>query len=138
MSNPTNIYADHTVAEMAALYLRFFSSVTGGLWQLASNAPTELRLFMARLPAGQLHSMVPVALNLIVQGKKRPAPPDRDTLLDWVLNFPDADKRIDALLAGRNPPTTFLALLERIYTTEYNATYEALIAFLHTEVARWN
>lgn len=133
-----SIYTEHTVAEMAAIYLRYFSSVTGGLWQLASNAPAELRQFMMRLPANQLHSMVPVALNLIAQGKKRTTPPDRDTLLDWILNFPDADRRIDATLAGKTPPTTFADLLERVYTAEYNATYEALLLFLRTEVARWN
>lgn len=125
-----------TQRELAAHYLRFWEQLDAGIWQMSTNTPALVRDFANSYPAGLRRSMVGAALQSIADGDVVEFP-KRDVLLNWLLQFPEFDKRVESLLKQKNPPTTLLDLLHKTYRAEFIAIREDLRAVLKAELAKY-
>jgi hypothetical protein len=80
--------------------------------------------------------MVGAALESIANGDAF-SYPDRDTLLGWLLAFPEMDKRVESILKQKQPPQTLVELLGRTYRAEFIAVREDVRALIKSELAKY-
>lgn len=123
-----------TQTQVAKHFLRWYSKAAPGLFTLADNCPPIWRQFIGGIRSPMHRQMVPVILTHLVN--RTPYEQlDRDTLLNWILTYPELDRRADTILSQKTSPKSFAELLDKIYRSEIREISQLVTEFLKQQLA---
>ena len=106
------------IKDVAKNDLRFFSEDPNGVLVPSSNAPSHLRLFLARQNPAILPEMFHrVVAYLATNAAPKSLPPA--LLLQWAAKDQRATQHINTVLGAKQPPKTYDELLDRAHTQEF-------------------
>lgn len=115
---------------LAGVFMRHWTRERGS-WRLADNASSDLRTFLANLPAKYTADGVHAALDALANGRPFPDVTQAD-LCSWVAQ-PGADAYCQQVFANKKQaPTSFDDLLSKAH----KAYQSDLVQFVHTFLAK--
>jgi hypothetical protein len=122
-----------TQPSIAKYFLRWITKIAPGAFTIADNCPAPLRTFLTGLPSPRHKQMACVVLEKIAN-RTAYEEQDRDTLLNWMLAYPELDRRADAILSQKTAPKTFVELLDKVYRSEIREVNQLVTEFLKAQI----
>jgi len=106
------------IKDVAMNDLRFFSEDHNGVLVPSSNAPSHLRLFLARQKPSILPEMFLRVVRYLATNKIPDDPPPA-LLYQWAAKDGRAVQHINTILNAKQPPKSYDELLNRAHTQEF-------------------
>jgi hypothetical protein len=115
---------------LAKTYLKYFCEGFGG-WYMATNAPVGLRKILNTAPTADQDSAHEALCKIAGAPRQPRSLPDQ---IEWLLAGGSAAADEVLASAGKNPPKTFAALLERAREVELTKLRKYIESCLQAEI----
>lgn len=121
-----------TARGLAKNYLRYWNQDGTKTWRLAQNAPPSVQRIVRTMAPTITSDMAFEAFRIVSGGPALPRP--TEALLAWLMAYPQVQAHCDAALAGKNPPRTLAAVLEKAYAAELLTARNHVASCLEQEI----